>query len=70
MLFQSFAPQRLKCMAASIQGFEFGNIRPFTAQITPLDPVGGYSGVLGHGVNIFPLWQNYGSISGIILTSA
>jgi hypothetical protein len=31
MLFQLFAPQGLKCMAASIQGFEFGNIRPFTA---------------------------------------
>jgi len=53
MLFQSFAPQGLKCMAASIQGFEFGNIRPFTAQITPLDLVRSYSGVLGHVIAFF-----------------
>jgi hypothetical protein len=48
MLFQLFAPQGLKCMAASIQGLEFGNIRPITAQITPLDFVRRYSGVSGH----------------------
>jgi hypothetical protein len=70
MLFQFFAPQRLKCMAASIQSVEFGRIRPFTAQITPLDLMGGYAGVLGHVNNIFPLWQNYESISVIILESA
>jgi hypothetical protein len=48
MLFQLFAPQGLKCMAASIQGIEFGNIRPITAQITPLDFMRGYAGVLTH----------------------
>jgi len=40
-------------MAAAIQGFESGSIRPLTAQITPLDLVGGYSGVLGHVVTYF-----------------
>jgi hypothetical protein len=48
MLFQFLAPQRLKCIAAAIQGFQFGSIRPLTAQVTPLDFVGGYSGVLSH----------------------
>jgi hypothetical protein len=31
MLFQFPAPQRLKCMAAAIQRFQFGSICPFTA---------------------------------------
>jgi hypothetical protein len=31
MLFQLLAPKGLKRMAAAIQGFEFGNIRPFAA---------------------------------------
>jgi hypothetical protein len=48
MPFQLPAPERLKCMAAAIQGFQPGSIRPFTAQITPLDFVGGYSGILFH----------------------
>jgi hypothetical protein len=50
MFFQFPAPKRLKCMAAAIQGFELGGIRPFAAQITPLDFVGGYSGIAGHVV--------------------
>jgi hypothetical protein len=48
MLFQFPAPQRLKCIATAIQGFEFGSIRPLTAQITPLELMGGYTGVLVH----------------------
>jgi hypothetical protein len=35
-------------MAAAIQSFQPGSIRPFTAQITPLDIMGGYSGILAH----------------------
>jgi hypothetical protein len=50
MLFQFLAPQRLKGMAAAIQGFEFGSIRPLTTQITPLDLMGRYSGILLHGI--------------------
>ena len=38
-------------MAAAIQGLELGNIRPFTAQITPLNFVGRHTGVLGHVIN-------------------
>jgi len=48
MLFQFLAPQRLKCIAIAIQGFEFGSIRPLTAQITPLNFMGGYTGILVH----------------------
>jgi hypothetical protein len=48
MLFEFFAPKRLKRMAASIQRFEFGGIRPFTAQITPLNLFVFRPGVLFH----------------------
>jgi hypothetical protein len=48
MFFQFPAPQRLKGMAAAIQSFQPGSIRPFTAQITPLDFMGGYPGIAGH----------------------
>jgi len=48
MLFELFAPEGLEGVAASIQCFEFGGIRPSTAQITPLNIVGRYAGVLGH----------------------
>jgi len=49
MPFEFFAPKGLKRMAASIQCFEFGGIRPFTAQITPLYPLPFHTGVLNHG---------------------
>jgi hypothetical protein len=49
MLFEFFAPKRLKRMTASIQRFEFGGIRPFTAQITPRYPFAFHPGVLNHG---------------------
>jgi len=48
MLLELFAPQGLKGMATAIQGFEFGGIRPFTAQITPLDFMGRYAWVIIH----------------------
>jgi hypothetical protein len=35
-------------MATAIQGFSFGGIRPFAAQITPLDFMGRYTGILVH----------------------
>ena len=35
-------------MAAAIQSFEFGGIRPFTSQITPLDPFPIHPGILFH----------------------
>jgi hypothetical protein len=35
-------------MATAIQGFELGSIRPFTAQITPLNFVGRHTGILFH----------------------
>jgi hypothetical protein len=38
MLFELFAPQRLKGMAAAVQGIELGRTSPFTAQIAPLNP--------------------------------
>ena len=40
-------------MAASIQRFEFGGIRPFTAQITPLYPFPFLRGILGHVATFF-----------------
>jgi hypothetical protein len=49
MLFEFFAPKGLECMAASIQCFESGGIRPFTAQITPRYPFAFHPGVLNHG---------------------
>jgi hypothetical protein len=51
MLFQFLAPQRLKCMAAAIQGFESGSIGAFTAQITPLNLMRRYACILGHAIN-------------------
>jgi hypothetical protein len=48
MLFEFFAPKGLECMAASIQCFESGGIRPFTAQITPLYLFVFHPGVLFH----------------------
>ena len=48
MPFKLFAPDGLECMAAAIQSFEFGGIRPFTAQITPLDPFPIHPGILFH----------------------
>jgi hypothetical protein len=48
MFFQFLTPQRLKRMAAAIQGFEFSSICPFTAQITPLDLVRCHPGILSH----------------------
>jgi hypothetical protein len=53
MLFEFFAPKRLERMAASIQSFEFGGIRPFTAQITPLYAFPVHRGILGHVVTFF-----------------
>jgi hypothetical protein len=50
MLFEFFAPKGLERMAATIQRFEFGGIRPFTAQITPLYPFPLHPGVLAHGI--------------------
>jgi hypothetical protein len=48
MFFQFPAPQRLKCIATAIQGFEFGSIRPLTAQLTPLNFICCHSGILFH----------------------
>ena len=48
MLFQFLAPQRLKCIAAAIQGFQFGSIRPLTAQVTPLNLMCLHPGITGH----------------------
>ena len=48
MLLELFAPQGLKGVATAIQGFEFGGIRPFTAQITPFNPRCFYSRIIGH----------------------
>jgi hypothetical protein len=53
MPFQFPAPQRLECMATAIQGFSFGSIRPFAAQITPLDFMGNYTGILFHIIMYF-----------------
>ncbi len=51
MLLELFAPQGLKGMAAAIQGVKFGRIRPFTAQITPLNPRGFNSSIIVHILN-------------------
>jgi hypothetical protein len=48
MPFELFAPNGLERVAASIQCFEFGGIRPFTAQITPLYAFPFHPGVLFH----------------------
>ncbi|MEJ2100783.1 MAG: hypothetical protein P8X68_12480 [Desulfobacterales bacterium] len=53
MPFKLFAPDGLECMAAAIQCFEFGGIRPFTAQITPLYFFPFYPDALGHVVTFF-----------------
>jgi len=42
------APQRLKGAAASVQGFGFGKLGMFAAQIAPLDSMGMDSGRVGH----------------------
>jgi hypothetical protein len=48
MPFQFPAPQRLECMATAIQGLLFGGIRPFAAQITPLNLMRCHPGILVH----------------------
>jgi hypothetical protein len=50
MLFEPVAPEGLERMTASIQCFEFGGTRPFTAQITPVYPFPFDPGVLTHGI--------------------
>jgi hypothetical protein len=53
MLLEPFAPQRLKCMTAAIQGIKFGGSGPFTAQIAPLDSRGCHTGIFSHIITHF-----------------
>jgi hypothetical protein len=48
MLFQFFAPQGLKCPAATIQRVNFGEIGEFTQQVTEINFTGGHTCIFSH----------------------
>ena len=47
MFLKGLAPQGLKGSAAAVEGVHLGEVRMLTAQVAPLDAVGGDAGI-GH----------------------